>query len=50
MKTLARQKQMAQRWLASVLLYGEKSFRTVKGHEKIPELLANIEKEQQTNY
>ena len=26
-----RSSHMAQRWLASVLLYGEKSFRTVKG-------------------
>jgi len=44
-----RSSQMAQRWLAAVLLYGEKSFRMVKGHEKIPELLAHIEKEHQTN-
>jgi len=40
-----RDSHMAQRWLASVLLYGEKSFRTVKGHEHIPALLANIEVE-----
>lgn len=44
-----RSSKMAQRWLAAVLLYGEKSFRTVKGHEKIQELLENIEKENQAN-
>lgn len=43
-----RSSQMAQRWLASVLLYGEKSFRTVKGHEQIAGLLTAIEKEQQS--
>lgn len=42
-----RSSKMAQRWLASVLLYGEKSFRTVKGHEGIKEVLINIEKEHQ---
>ena len=42
-----RSSKMAQRWLASVLLYGEKSFRTVKGHEAIQEVLVNIEKEHQ---
>ena len=42
-----RSSKMAQRWLASVLLYGEKSFRTAKGHEGIQEVLANIEKEHQ---
>jgi hypothetical protein len=35
--------QMAQRWLASVLLYAEQSFRKIKGFEHIPALLANIE-------
>jgi len=40
-----RSSHMRQRWLGSVLLYAEKSFRTVKGHEKITELLANIEQE-----
>jgi transposase-like protein len=44
-----RSSKMAQRWLAAVLLYGEKSFRTVKGHEKIQELLTNIEQEHQAN-
>jgi len=44
-----RSSKMSQRWLASVLLYGEKSFRTVKGHEGIEDVLANIEKEQQSN-
>jgi putative transposase len=40
-----RNSHMGQRWLGSVLLYAEKSFRTVKGHEKISELLTNIEQE-----
>ena len=44
-----RSSKMAQRWLASSLLHGEKSFRTVKGHEGIKEVLANIEKEHQLN-
>lgn len=35
--------QMAQRWLASVLLYAEQSFRKIKGFEHIPALLATIE-------
>jgi putative transposase len=43
-----RNSRMAQRWLASVLLYGEKSFRTVKGHEHIQAMLAHIEAEQAT--
>lgn len=38
-----RNSKMAQRWLASVLLYAEQSFRTVKGHEAIRVVLANIE-------
>jgi transposase-like protein len=40
-----RNSRMGQRWLGSVLLYAEKSFRTVKGYEKISELLTNIEQE-----
>jgi transposase-like protein len=44
-----RSSKMSQRWLASVLLYGEKSFRTLKGDEGIKEVVANIEKEQQSN-
>jgi hypothetical protein len=44
-----RSSTMAQRWLASSLLQGEKSFRTVKGHEGIQEVLVNIEKEHQLN-
>jgi transposase-like protein len=38
-----RDSNMAQRWLASVLLYAEASFRTVKGHESIVTVLKNIE-------
>lgn len=36
---------MAQRWLGTILLYAEKSFRTIKGHEQIKEVLAVIEQE-----
>lgn len=43
-----RNSKMAQRWLASILLYAEKSFRTVKGHENIKAVLATIEAEQAT--
>jgi transposase-like protein len=38
-----RSSSMAQRWLASVLLLAEQSFRTVTGHEHIATVLANIE-------
>jgi len=44
-----RSSKMSQRWLASVLLYGERSFKTVKGHEGIKDVLVNIEKEQSSN-
>jgi transposase-like protein len=44
-----RNSKMAQRWLASVLLYAERSFRTAKGHESIRTVLANIEAEHATN-
>lgn len=44
-----RTSRMAQRWLASVLLYAEQSFRTIKGHEAIRAVLANIEVEQATH-
>ncbi len=40
-----RSSHMRQRWLGSVLLYAEKSFRTVKGHENILEVLATIDQE-----
>jgi transposase-like protein len=43
-----RNSKMAQRWLASVLLYAEKSFRAAKGHEHIQTVLANIEAEHAT--
>ena len=43
-----RDSHMAQRWLASVLLYAEKSFRTVKGHEHLKAVLATIEAEHAT--
>ena len=41
-----RDSKMAQRWLASVLLYAERSFRAVPGRQSIPAVLANIESEQ----
>ena len=44
-----RDSRMAQRWLASVLLYAERSFRTIKGHESIRAVLANIEAEHASN-
>lgn len=37
---------MMQRWLASVLLYAEKSFDRVKGFAEIGEVMANIDREQ----
>jgi transposase-like protein len=43
-----RNSRMAQRWLASVLLYAEQSFRTIKGHAVIKGVLANIEAEHAT--
>jgi transposase-like protein len=43
-----RNSNMAQRWLASVLLYAERTFRTVKGVDQIQAILENIEKEHQT--
>lgn len=44
-----RNSRMAQRWLASVLLYAEKSLRTVKGHDGIREVLASIAAEHASN-
>jgi hypothetical protein len=41
-----RSSAMSQRWLAGVLLYSEKGFKTVKGHEGIEEVMKNIEPEQ----
>ena len=40
-----RNSKMSQRWLASVLLYAEKTLRTVKGVDQIPGVLENIETE-----
>lgn len=37
-----RESKMSQRWLAAVLLYAEKGFRTVKGHREIPNIIATI--------
>lgn len=45
-----RNSRMAQRWLASVLLYAERSFRTTKGHEDIRAVLANIEADHALNH
>jgi YD repeat-containing protein len=41
-----RSSAMSQRWLAGVLLYSEKGFKTVKGHEGIEQVMKNIEIEQ----
>jgi hypothetical protein len=38
-----------QRWLASVLLHCEQSFRRVKGYESITQVVANIKKEHEKN-
>jgi len=38
-----RSSKMAQRWLASVLLYAEKSFRRIKGAEHIKQVRMQIE-------
>jgi transposase-like protein len=43
-----RDSRMAQRWLASVLLYAEQSFHKIKGHDQIKTVLTNIEAEQAT--
>lgn len=42
----ARGSKMLQRWLGSVLLYCEESFRAIKGHDGIMEVVAAIEAEQ----
>jgi transposase-like protein len=41
-----RGSKMLQRWLGSVLLYCEKSFRTIKGYAEIMEVVTAIEEEQ----
>jgi transposase-like protein len=41
-----RNSRMMQRWLASVLLYSEKRFRRIKGYASIPEVIKNIETQQ----
>jgi transposase-like protein len=41
-----RGSKMLQRWLGSVLLYCEESFRTIKGYDGIIEVVAAIEAEQ----
>ena len=38
--------KMAQRWLGSILLHGEKKFRKVKGFLQITSVIAEIEKQQ----
>src|SRR3989338_754689 len=37
-----RSSRMSQRWLASVLLYAESNFRTVKGYNEIPWVMQRI--------
>lgn len=41
-----RGSRMAQRWLASVLLHCEEGFRKIKGHQHIPDVIKNIDMEQ----
>lgn len=40
-----RGSKMAQRWLGSVLLHAEKSFRKIKGYAEIPLVVKRIEKD-----
>jgi len=42
-----RGSRMMQRWLASALLVGERRFRRVKGYALIPEVIKNIEVEEE---
>ncbi len=44
-----RNSKMSQRWLASVLLYSEENFRTVKGYNEIPWVIQRIRTDQKTN-
>ncbi len=44
-----RSSKMSQRWLASVLLYAEESFRTVKGYNEIPWVIQKIKIHQRTS-
>jgi hypothetical protein len=41
-----RDSTMLQRWFASVLLECEKGFRRIKGYPSIPEVIRNIEAEE----
>jgi len=41
-----RGSKMLQRWLGSVLLYCEESFRTIQGHVDIQQVISAIEAEQ----
>ena len=43
-----RSSKMSQRWLASVLLYAEDNFRTVRGHNEIPWVIHRIKIMQKT--
>ena len=44
-----RSSKMSQRWLASVLLYAEENFRTVKGFNEIPWVIQKIRIIQKSN-
>ena len=37
-----RSSKMSQRWLASICLYAENQFRTVKGYRDIPQVIQRI--------
>lgn len=44
-----RNSNMKQRWLAAVLLHAEKGFRRIKGYASIPDVIRNIEAEEESN-
>ena len=44
-----RSSKMSQRWLASILLYAEENFRTLKGYNEIPWVIQTIKISQKTN-
>jgi hypothetical protein len=41
-----RSSGMSQRWLGTVLFHAEQGFRTIKGYQEIPAVIAAIEVEQ----
>ncbi len=43
-----RNSGMMQRWLAAVLIHAEKGFRRIKGYASIPDVIRNIEAEEES--